>query len=216
MGVAGRKRLPAQPHPATPQAAYPQRRRDACRTQLAALEQHPGGQLRPIGASAAPGPTCPTPPASCAPALSAGCAMDVAAGPMFVVNEVLNASGGRTGCFLYKGRLVSAAPRSATPDYRCPALHGGAGELAGVQEVPQLSLCGDEQQDLVQYEGQQLTLYFRWAGLGLGDFQLGGWWPAAGGTSVARVGPGQGACCWLPAAPGNPSRLLRPAMGSKA
>lgn len=96
---------------------------------------------------------------------------------MFVVSEVLNASGGRTGCFLYRGRLVSAAPRAATPDYCCPALHGGDGVLAGVQEVPQMAQCDGEAQDLLQYEGQQLTLYFRcvaglrvvqWLGMGAG------------------------------------------------
>jgi hypothetical protein len=89
-----------------------------------------------------------------------GCATELAAGPVFVVSEVLNASGGRTGCFLFRGRLVSAAPRAATPDYCCPALHGGDGVLAGVQEVPQLAQCDSEGQDLLQYEGQQLTLYF--------------------------------------------------------
>lgn len=89
-----------------------------------------------------------------------GCTADLGAGPVFVVSEVLNASGGRTGCFLYRGRLVSAAPRAATPDYCCPALHAGEGVLAGVQEVPQLAQCDGERQELLQYEGQQLTLYF--------------------------------------------------------
>lgn len=107
---------------------------------------------------------------------------------MFVVSEVLNASGGRTGCFLYRGRLMSAAPRAATPDYCCPALHGGDGVLAGVQEVPQMAQCDGEAQDLLQYEGQQLTLYFRCvAGLRARSGVRRGWArePAAAATCDA-------------------------------
>lgn len=91
---------------------------------------------------------------------------------MFVVTEVINATGGRTGCFLYRGRLASAAPRAGTPDACCPLPRTGSADslLAGVQEVPQCALGGPSladddsvQVDLSAYEGQELTLYLRCA-----------------------------------------------------
>lgn len=177
----GRRRLPAQTYP----AAYLTRPR-ACTAAGPAprptrSNQGPGRQLRPAGLHGQPLlPAAPPPRPPCAPRLHAGCTADLAAGPVFVVSEVLNASGGRTGCFLYRGRLVSAAPRAATPDYCCPALHSGEGVLAGVQEVPQLAQCDGEQQELLQYEGQQLTLYFRCVG---GRMHLGAGWVGAGARS---------------------------------
>ena len=94
-------------------------------------------------------------------------AADAAAAPapVFVVSEVLNASGGRTGCFLYRGTLACAALRSRTPALCCPwprAAGGAAGAAPHEQRPagePEADLPEDAATDLAAYEGQQLTLY---------------------------------------------------------
>lgn len=83
---------------------------------------------------------------------------------LFVVDTVINRSGGRTGCFLYGGRLVTPAPRSRTPDcspcHRVSATCQGL-ELAAQRLVPQQA--GDDlpegEQGWGELEGQDLTLY---------------------------------------------------------
>lgn len=79
---------------------------------------------------------------------------------VFLVSEVVNASGGRTGCFLYRGRLLTPAPRSCTPDC-CPwpggAETGRPGSLDDQRVVPQLG--ADEELCWAELEGQNLTLY---------------------------------------------------------
>lgn len=87
---------------------------------------------------------------------------------MFVVREVINSSGGKTGCFLYRGTLAAGPPpRCATPEACCPLVRSpsAGGLLSGVQEVPQCGGRGleeeEEQTDLQAYEGQELTLYMR-------------------------------------------------------
>lgn len=79
---------------------------------------------------------------------------------VFLVNEVVNASGGRTGCFLYRGSLLTPAPRSRTPD--CYALRraaepGRASLLDDQRVVPQQGAA--EELCWAELEGQELTLY---------------------------------------------------------
>ena len=135
--------------------------------------------------SASPPPcaTCPRPPALAADgSASAACSV-------FVVSEVLKASGGRAGCFLYRGKLVTPPPRSRTPDrssapqprgpsHPPPAsrtLLGGGAATCGacpletlLSAMPHGEGGGDEgeeeeQLDLSELEGSELTLYMRWA-----------------------------------------------------
>ncbi|PSC69323.1 hypothetical protein C2E20_7169 [Micractinium conductrix] len=82
--------------------------------------------------------------------------------PVFVVSEVVNGSGGRTGCFLYRGSLLAPQPRSRTPDHGpWPlAAAGGCLEAAEEQLVPQAGLEDGKQPNWAALEGQQLTLYF--------------------------------------------------------
>ncbi|KAL4443865.1 hypothetical protein ABPG75_011602 [Micractinium tetrahymenae] len=79
---------------------------------------------------------------------------------VFLVSEVVNASGGRTGCFLYRGRLLTPAPRSSTPDC-CPWPRAGEpgrpGSLEDQRVVPQLG--SEEELCWAELEGQELTLY---------------------------------------------------------
>ena len=108
-------------------------------------------------------PTIPASPPPCLPA-------DDRTSPVFVVSEVVNASGGRTGCFLYRGSLLAPQPRSRTPDHGpWPlAAAGGCLEAAEEQLVPQAGLEDGKQPNWAALEGQQLTLYFRYGVCGGG------------------------------------------------
>ncbi|KAL4449494.1 hypothetical protein ABPG77_007138 [Micractinium sp. CCAP 211/92] len=78
---------------------------------------------------------------------------------VFLVSEVVNASGGRTGCFLYRGSLLTPAPRSSTPDccvWKRAAVPGRAGIVEDQRVVPQQ---GSEELSWAELEGQELTLY---------------------------------------------------------
>lgn len=77
---------------------------------------------------------------------------------VFVVSAVVNASGGRTGCFLYRGKLVTPAPRSRTPSC-CPWGRADSCGLLQQDIFGGLTEQEDEVADLAQYEGQELTLY---------------------------------------------------------
>lgn len=76
---------------------------------------------------------------------------------VFVVSKVVNASGGRTGCFLFRGSLVTPPPRASTP------LPGGsAAGLSAQRDALSAGFCDaveEEQVDFAEYEGQELTLY---------------------------------------------------------
>lgn len=79
------------------------------------------------------------------------------------MKKVVNASGGRTGCFLYRGTLVTPAPRSSTPDCLSPRQRGAVQQTLDAL-LPGLGEGFSEQAaGLSAYEGQELTLYFRWA-----------------------------------------------------
>lgn len=93
------------------------------------------------------------------PPPAAGADAGAASSTIFVINEVLNASGGRTGCFLYRGTLASAAPRSRTPDACCPPPRSSSPSAAGAGGA--LLGAGGESPsaDLAAYEGQEMTLY---------------------------------------------------------
>lgn len=110
---------------------------------------------------------------------------------VFLVSEVVNASGGRTGCFLYRGRLLTPAPRSCTPDC-CPwprgAETGRPGSLDDQRVVPQLG--ADEELCWAELEGQNLTLYLRCAGggRGAGSCLNSNWHGRGPGAAAIQIG----------------------------
>ena len=168
-GVGGGLALPAGPAPQGVSAGRGRRlpaaavRRPLLRLPCRGPRTHHAAPCRPP-----PSPTRAGPPPGAADAV-------------FVVEQVLQASGGRTGCFLYRGRVVSgaAAPWAATPDCarQLPRAPSVDSLLAGVQEVPQCD--GADGDSLAACEGRSLTLYLRWA-------QGRGWRGAACGCGPLR------------------------------
>lgn len=83
---------------------------------------------------------------------------------MFVVSQVVNASGGRTGCFLYRGSLITPQPRSHTPDCS-PRVRFQQPQQSLDLLLPGSPCAADEEEaanlNLSAYEGQELTLYMR-------------------------------------------------------
>lgn len=111
---------------------------------------------------------------------------------VFVVSKVVNASGGRTGCFLFRGSLVTPPPRASTP------LPGGsAAGLSAQRDALSAGFCDaveEEQVDFAEYEGQELTLYMRCAACGI----LSPLRPAP--RCTALLAPIGAQLCWLPSA----------------
>ncbi|KAI3429602.1 hypothetical protein D9Q98_005688 [Chlorella vulgaris] len=81
---------------------------------------------------------------------------------VFVVSQVVNASGGRTGCFLYRGSLITPQPRSHTPDCS-PRVRFQQPQQSLDLLLPGSPCAADEEEaanlNLSAYEGQELTLY---------------------------------------------------------